>query len=203
MSTSTASPAPAAARPAADKRETILAAALRVIARLGLHNAPMSAIAREAGVAAGTVYLYFPSKEAMINALYLEVMEDRNRAVLGAVGAPDEAAPDALWRSWRALAHWDLDHPDASNLILQCQASGILTAETREAEQSTTAEGLAALDAAIERRLLRPASRHVFWALFTGPIFALARMRDAGEIEITEEILRATFEGVARALLPE
>ena len=59
-----------------DKREAILAAALRLIARLGLHAAPMSAVAREAGVAAGTLYLYFPSKDAMINALYLELLED-------------------------------------------------------------------------------------------------------------------------------
>src|SRR5690242_12712168 len=65
----------------ADKREAILAAALRLIARLGLHAAPMSAVAREAGVAAGTLYLYFPSKEAMINALYLEVLADRDRSM--------------------------------------------------------------------------------------------------------------------------
>ena len=49
-------------RPTADKREAILAAALRVIARSGLHNTSMDAVAREAGVAAGTLYRYFPSK---------------------------------------------------------------------------------------------------------------------------------------------
>src|SRR5215213_8038804 len=66
-----------------DKREAILTAALRLIARLGLHAAPMSAVAREAGVAAGTLYLYFPSKEAMINALYLDLLEDRARSMRG------------------------------------------------------------------------------------------------------------------------
>ena len=42
----------------------------------------------------------------------------------------------------------------------------------------------------------------VFYALFAGPIFMLARMREAGEIEVTEEVLRATFDGVCRAVLP-
>ena len=73
--------ATAAAKPNLEKREAILAAALRLIARFGLHNTPMSAVAREAAVAVGTVYLYFPSKEAMINALYLHVLEDRNRSL--------------------------------------------------------------------------------------------------------------------------
>src|SRR4051812_25796148 len=76
--------ATAPARAGSDKRGTILAAALHLIARSGLHNTPMSAVAREAGVAAGTLYLYFASKEAMINALYLELLEDRTRAIVGA-----------------------------------------------------------------------------------------------------------------------
>src|SRR5215218_6987044 len=122
-----------------DKREAILAAALRLIARLGLHAAPMSAVAREAGVAAGTLYLYFPSKEAMINALYLEVLEDRMRAIIGESGMQAAERLDdaraALWRSWYGHARWHLDHPDSSNLLLQCQTSGILTAETREIQQ--------------------------------------------------------------------
>ena len=83
-------PTPAHIGASPDKREAILAAALRLIARLGLHAAPMSAVAREAGVAAGTLYLYFPSKEAMINALYLEVLEDRDRSMLAEVAVARE-----------------------------------------------------------------------------------------------------------------
>src|SRR3954466_11798752 len=100
---SMAESATAFAKPNLEKRDAILAAALRLIARFGLHNTPMSAVAREAGVAVGTVYLYFPSKEAMINALYLHVLEDRTRSLYS--GAP--AAPgtrydqrESLWQTW-------------------------------------------------------------------------------------------------------
>ena len=79
-------------RPGIDKREAILGAALRLIARSGLHDTPMSAVAREAGVAAGTLYLYFSSKDAMINALYLEVLEDRSRALTGGSVSSTESA---------------------------------------------------------------------------------------------------------------
>src|SRR6476661_2644445 len=121
-------PTPIGASP--DKREAILAAALRLIARLGLHATPMSAVAKQAGVAAGTLYLYFPSKEAMINALYLEVLADRDRSMAAdAEGARRDGAIGraGLWAFWHGLARWHLDHPDGSNFLLQCKSSGILT----------------------------------------------------------------------------
>lgn len=47
------------------KREAILSAARSVFARDGLDGATLRAIAAEAGVAVGTVYLHYPSKEAL------------------------------------------------------------------------------------------------------------------------------------------
>jgi len=196
--------APAPAPPAADKRQVILAAARRLIARSGLHNTPMSALAREAGVAAGTLYRYFPGKEAMINALYLELLEDQHRATL-ADGAPEPAAPtprDSFWRAWHGLARWHLDRPDASSVLQQCRASGILTDETRAAEQRLEAEGSARLGEMVARGSRRTLSPQVFHALFAGPIAVLAQMRETGEIEATDAMLRATFDGVCRSVLP-
>ncbi|NJL04474.1 MAG: TetR/AcrR family transcriptional regulator [Chloroflexaceae bacterium] len=57
------------ARPDAEKRRHILTAAASVFARHGLHAARMDEIAQAAGVAKGTLYLYFSSKEAIIEAL--------------------------------------------------------------------------------------------------------------------------------------
>ncbi len=48
------------------RRDTIVAAALRVIARKGAQGATMQEIADAAGIAKGTIYLYFPSREALI-----------------------------------------------------------------------------------------------------------------------------------------
>ncbi|HTO53799.1 MAG TPA: TetR/AcrR family transcriptional regulator, partial [Myxococcota bacterium] len=50
------------------RRTQILEAALRIWVREGYHRAPVEAIAREAGVAKGTIYLYFPTKEAVLQA---------------------------------------------------------------------------------------------------------------------------------------
>jgi AcrR family transcriptional regulator len=46
-----------------DKREAILRAAVKVFARKGYFNSKVADIAGEAGIADGTVYLYFKSKD--------------------------------------------------------------------------------------------------------------------------------------------
>src|SRR5829696_7792145 len=151
-------------RAGADKREAILAAALRLIARLGLHATPMSAVAREAGVAAGTPYLYFPSKEAMINVLYLELLEDRDRSMRGRPSPQEQVATngrEGLWSFWHGLARWHLERPDASNFMQQCRASAILTDETRETERRQHAEGLVSFEEAVAAGHLRDMSIHV------------------------------------------
>ncbi len=65
------------ARPVvADKREAILRAAIRVFARNGYFNSKVSDIAREAGVADGTVYLYYKSKEDILHSIFDRTMEE-------------------------------------------------------------------------------------------------------------------------------
>jgi TetR/AcrR family transcriptional regulator, fatty acid metabolism regulator protein len=64
-------------RPAiADKRGAILRAAIRVFAHHGYFNSKVADIAREAGVADGTVYLYFKSKEEILHSIFDRSMEE-------------------------------------------------------------------------------------------------------------------------------
>jgi len=199
-------PLAAAPRSATDKRAALLAAALRLIARAGLHATPTSAIAREAGVAHGTLFLYFPTKEALLNALYLELVSDAHRAATApAVPTADAAADprEQLWPLWRALARWHLDHAEVNRVIQQLRSSGVLTAETREAEERAQAEGLAHFREAIARGALRDLTLRVFWALYAGPMLALAEANaDDGTAAVSDAELRAAFEGVCRSVLP-
>jgi TetR/AcrR family fatty acid metabolism transcriptional regulator len=62
--------------PVADKREAILRAATRVFARNGYFSSKVADIARDAGVADGTVYLYFKSKEEILHSIFDRSVEE-------------------------------------------------------------------------------------------------------------------------------
>jgi TetR/AcrR family fatty acid metabolism transcriptional regulator len=57
------------------KRELILNSAIEVFAQRGFHNSRVSDVARCAGVADGTIYLYFKSKDDLLISLFEEKME--------------------------------------------------------------------------------------------------------------------------------
>ncbi len=60
----------------ADKREAILRAAIKVFAQKGYFNSKVADIAKEAGIADGTVYLYFKSKEEILHSVFDRAMEE-------------------------------------------------------------------------------------------------------------------------------
>src|SRR5215468_6404149 len=77
-----------------DKRDRILSAAMKVFAMKGFFGAKVSDIAEDAGVADGTIYLYFKSKDDLLISLFEAQMERVNteleRAMEGASDAPDK-----------------------------------------------------------------------------------------------------------------
>ena len=56
-----------------DKRRDIIQASMDLISEQGFHGAPMAGIAAKAGVAAGTIYRYFESRDTLITELYKEL----------------------------------------------------------------------------------------------------------------------------------
>src|SRR5678809_834769 len=87
-------------RPAGgDKRERILHAAERVFADHGFYNAKVSEIAKLAGVADGTIYLYFKSKDDLLISLF----ESRMERVNADLRATLAAEPNALERLRRVI----------------------------------------------------------------------------------------------------
>ncbi len=101
-SSRTARPARLAA--AADKHQAILDAAIRVFARRGFFNAQVADVARAAGVAAGTVYLYFHGKDDLLMSIFSETMRQARAEAAAAL----DGVSDPVERL-RRLAHLHLD----------------------------------------------------------------------------------------------
>src|SRR3954469_14702125 len=77
--------------PAPGKRERILEAAVKVFAAEGFYNAKVAQIAEQAGVADGTIYLYFKSKDDLLISLFEDRMEMVNANLREAINTESSA----------------------------------------------------------------------------------------------------------------
>jgi AcrR family transcriptional regulator len=84
----------------AERREAILAAAGSLLRATGFEGFSMSVLAGKAGIAKGTLYLYFETREEVLLALYVETLAAWSRALLAGLrdGMGDEAFA-ALFRN--------------------------------------------------------------------------------------------------------
>src|SRR6186997_1225339 len=108
--------------PTGDKREAILRAAIGVFAHNGYFNSKVADIAREAGIADGTVYLYFKSKEEILHSIF-------DRSVDVALGAARERVKRITdpREKLRQIAHMHLERLGADRdlaIVFQVELRG-------------------------------------------------------------------------------
>ncbi len=102
--------------PEPDKHQQIIDAAVRVFARNGYYNSRVSDIAKEAGIASGTIYLYFKTKDDILVTLFREKMARFVLYVRKAI-LPE---PDALAKLHRLIAlHFQIleENPDMAEVV--------------------------------------------------------------------------------------
>ena len=102
-------------RAGGDKRERILVAAERIFARHGFFAARVSEIAKEAGVADGTIYLYFKSKDDLLISLFENRMRQVNEELRVAIA--DRPPAEQLRAFIRTYLQLVSDEPAAAEVL--------------------------------------------------------------------------------------
>lgn len=120
-----------------DKRDAILAAATRIIVKQGL-GAPTAGIAKEAGIANGSLFTYFETKTVLLNHLYLEIKAEIASAILK--NHPAVAEPrEELFHVWRNWMNWAVSNREKRKALSQLGVSDDITPDTRAAGHRTMA----------------------------------------------------------------
>ncbi|MDO3526390.1 TetR/AcrR family transcriptional regulator [Ralstonia pseudosolanacearum] len=118
------------ARPLSEeKREAILAAATNLVAELGI-GASTAKIAQAAGVAEGTLFTYFATKDELLNHLLLEIQTELAQAMLASCSMGGDARK-RLQRIWNCLVEWGVANPVKRRALHQLKVSDRITAESR------------------------------------------------------------------------
>jgi len=114
-----------------DRRNAILSAAARVIASQGLAAAATAVIAKEAGVSNGSVFVYFDTKAALLNDLYLALKEEMMAAASAGLDTGGEPR-EQVRRMWTQWLRWATASPHKRRALAQLEVADDITAESRQ-----------------------------------------------------------------------
>ena len=137
-----------------DKRNAILDAATHLFAERGLTAAPTSEISKQAGVAEGTLFTYFKTKDDLINALYREIKLELADAMMSDFPRKKNVGT-RLRHVWDRYVNWGIANPKQRKVLAQLTVAEVLTKESRDAGSAPFVEFQIMIRDAIEQRIFR------------------------------------------------
>jgi TetR/AcrR family transcriptional regulator, multidrug resistance operon repressor len=180
-----------------DRAAAVRAALRTLVARNGFHGASMSAVAREAGVATGTAYTYYASKDEVVLAAYCETKATLADAVTAGLNHR-AAVHERFHAMWLSCYHHLKANPEHALFLLQVEHSPYRAPahETVLADQNDPLLAQAALPDAAARLL--PLPLDVLYELALSPAVRLA----ASDIELNvaqlDEVADACWRAISR-----
>jgi|HubBroStandDraft_2_1064218.scaffolds.fasta_scaffold620564_1 AcrR family transcriptional regulator len=172
--------------PDSEKSEAILKAALELFVERGFHGTSVPSVAHLAGVAAGTIYHYFASKEALVNALYQNVKRQIIARVMD--DFPFAAPTREQFRTvWGRMADFAVTHPREFAFLELHHHSSYLDAESVAIENRIVEFGTQVIEAAQQAQVLKTLPPALLMEFVNGAFIGVFRAGLAGKIPLTLE----------------
>lgn len=175
------------------KLEAVVSATCRLAAERGLLGLTLNEIARAAGIATSTLYVYFDDKEALFNEVYRHAKREAMDFYGGDIdpAAPVKARARGVWN--RMLDHRLRRHDEVS-FIEQFMGSAYMTDESRAYTASISAGLLRIAAEGQAHEILKPVPMPFLESFFIGSVRETGRMIQGGTIADNEENRRIAFQ---------
>lgn len=170
------------------KKEAVFQSTLKLISELGVHNTPMSKIAKDSGVAVGTIYHHFSSKEEILNELYLEIKKEfgeRLDAVLDKNMSPEQTFSE----TFKTVYHFYSGNPLKFIFTEQVDFTPIISEEVKKKSQMFYQSMIRFLEELIADGTFRQIPLNLLSQLCYGNIRTLIQMELSKKGTVTNEIL--------------
>jgi AcrR family transcriptional regulator len=178
-----------------DRAGAVRAALRTLVARHGFHGASMGAVASEAGVATGTAYVHYPSKDELVLAAYVEAKRELGTAAMARVD-PDASAHDRFIELWLGAHRHLAAHPEQAKFLVQVDASPYAAEAHRRAMSDADDPVMGEAARPDMARRLAPLPFTVLYELGLAPAVRLA----ASEQPLSTADRRLIAEGCWRAI---
>ncbi|MBA9076295.1 MULTISPECIES: TetR/AcrR family transcriptional regulator [Rufibacter] len=173
----------------AEKKKAILESTLKLVKENGFHGTPMSQVAKKAGVAAGTIYHYFDSKDTLIMELYLytqyrvlDAMRENSRE--------DMDYKTLFFSNWMSRCQFYIENPDALCFMEQFVNSPYNNRCSREQNERFQKEVLQFIERGIEQKYLKPMNQRLMCIMMHSTALTAAKIQLAGQVSLGEEELQ-------------
>ena len=184
-----------------DKKELILKTTLKLVNRHGFYHLNMKQLAAEAGISTGTTYLYFDSKEKLINELYRNIIHDFSGIVLKGYKKNRTFKQNFFCMLGNAVNYY-IENPDCFSFIEQYTYSHFLFKETQEENLAILEPIQNIIKKAKKSNLVKDLPETLLVALSYGPITSMMKLFIAGKTDLKkkttkEQLLEACWQSVS------
>ena len=171
-----------------DKREAILEASLHLFAERGFHGTAVPLIADRAKVGAGTLYRYFDSKEAIVNALFREKKQELGQALLAdfPVGLPTR---QIFHEIWDRLGKFARERPTVVQFLELHHHGGYLDEQSKQVEMAMLLPLKAFVEEGQRQQILKSIPGEVLMAVTWGGFVGLVSACWKGFLPLTQEAI--------------
>jgi AcrR family transcriptional regulator len=181
------------------KRQQIIDTTIRLISEMGLYATSMGLIIKESGVAAGTIYHYFKSKDDLIKTIYSELREEMGKAFIHDM---DNALPfkDIFFLLWKNLFYFFKENPQKFAFIEHYASSPLEKDEVRAINQRHYQPAIDFIQAGIERGYLRKLPVQFIIQLIIAHVSVVVRMIVIEETDISaitlHQLIQSSWDSV-------
>lgn len=155
-----------------DKQKEILSAALRLFVEQGFHGTPTSRIAREARVANGTLFHYFPTKDDLVINLYLEVKAQMAAYIMRHSGT-EKGLKSQLRNYYISSLTWALDNRMEFYYIQQFHTSPYAKMVDAETVNEQMGNVMALVRKGIEKGQIKKMETDLIFAILSSHLFGI------------------------------
>jgi AcrR family transcriptional regulator len=179
----------------AAKKRAIIQATLELVSENGFHAAPMAMVAERAGVAAGTIYRYFESKDALIAGTFSDLEERLREKVLEGYPEQGSVREKFYHLAWVLVKQW-ITSPVEFRFLEQFHNSpyGVqhrrekLLGKEKDLCRDIFQEGL-------DRGAVKPLPIPMLFALAFGPLIYISRDHNLGFFQLDDSKLQQAIDG--------
>lgn len=173
-----------------DKKSSLFDSFLELAQKHGIQGVSMSLLSSKAGVAAGTIYHYFESKDDLILALFKQVRQQMHDEIFRMKDHLTDDYPAAFQRIWTDLCLYYIQHPEVLSFIDQFYSSPYQKLIRDKGSQFCQNDFISFLDYGMEHGFIKKHSADILTATFVGSIVIAAKRHVIGGRPISDADLK-------------